>query len=835
MLEAGSSAVRVEAAAPTVATPAAAAPSPVTARTAVLTVLGADDGGEANLTYTWAAKTAPSGASPAFSANGTNASKSSAVTFNKAGSYAFTVMIRDTTSLTVTSTVNVTVSQTVTAITVSPPRAVLAHSGMQAFTAACLDQFGAAIASPALTWSIDSGGVGSVNATTGLYTAGTINGVGKVRAARGAISNYADVSVVSAAPLAPASLKAAAGTRQVGLSWTASTAAAYYNIYRGTAAGGEGATAINTSPVYGVSYTNAGLAAGSHYYYKVKAVNGVGSSAWSNEANACTYCAAPASLTATRGSAKVQLTWPAVSGAVSYNVKRSVTSGSGYTVVAGTSALTFTNTGLTNGTTYFYVVTAVNPAGEGPASVQASATPLAVPSAPANLTAAMSGGVVQLKWSASANAISYSIYRGTMAGAESSTPLTSGITATSYTDANIANDGAVYYYYVKAVGAGGTSPASSEAVAKSVDVAYLNCLLTQDAGRFLYGASGHGGAAGSGTAFKFDPSTLSLTVLHSFSAVDGNGYNTDGSFAVGGVILATDGALYGLTGSGGAAGLGTMYKIDTAGNFSVVHTFASYAVDGGSSLTELIQASDGRIYGTTPNSVFRYDLTTKIFQPLHIFAGGTNDGSNCVASLVEGPDHQTVYGVTQNGGLYAKGVVFVIDEPGAAFSIRSSISQNNPYPQTAMTVSDDLSLYGVTSGLPGGRDGTFFSSGSSGYATALIHTFAQIPPTPSKPFGPLVELSDHFFYGVSQYGGTSDKGSVFKIDTSGNVTTLHSFTGYVAGNAAGSDGSGPMKGVLLGLDGCLYGVTPAGGAGDSGGIYRISPVTGTYTWLHSGH
>jgi len=111
-------------AAPTVATAAAASPSTVTGTTSALSVLGADDGGEANLTYTWAATTQPSGASVTFSANGTNAAKASTATFNRAGSYTLQCTIKDAGNLTVTSSVNVTVSQTLTTVTVSPASGV---------------------------------------------------------------------------------------------------------------------------------------------------------------------------------------------------------------------------------------------------------------------------------------------------------------------------------------------------------------------------------------------------------------------------------------------------------------------------------------------------------------------------------------------------------------------------------------------------------------------------------------------------------------------------------------------------------------------------------------
>jgi fibronectin type 3 domain-containing protein len=87
--------------------------------------------------------------------------------------------------------------------------------------------------------------------------------------------------------------------------------------------------------------------------------------------------AAPANLTATAGNAQVSLSWTASSGATSYTVKRSTTSGGPYTDVAsGITGTSYTNTGLTNGTTYYFVVTASNSGGQSGNSNQASATPV---------------------------------------------------------------------------------------------------------------------------------------------------------------------------------------------------------------------------------------------------------------------------------------------------------------------------------------------------------------------------------------------------------------------------------------------------------------------------
>src|SRR5262245_26658085 len=126
---------------------------------------------------------------------------------------------------------------------------------------------------------------------------------------------------------------------------------------------------------------------------------------------------APTGLAATAGNAQVSLTWNASSGATSYNVKRSTTSGGPYTTIgAGVTATSFTNTGLTNGTTYFFVVSAVNAAGESANSNQASATPVGVqnpPPAPTTLMASPGNALISLTWNASPGATSYNVKRST--------------------------------------------------------------------------------------------------------------------------------------------------------------------------------------------------------------------------------------------------------------------------------------------------------------------------------------------------------------------------------------------------------------------------------------
>jgi len=168
---------------------------------------------------------------------------------------------------------------------------------------------------------------------------------------------------------------------------------------------------------------------------------------------------APTGVTATPGNAQVSLAWTASSGATSYNVKRATASGGPYTVVGSPATTSFTNTGLTNGTTYFYVVTAVNASGESGNSTQVSATPQAPPQPPTGLSATPGNGQVSLSWTASSGATSYNVKRSTVSGGPYTTA--GSPTGTSFTNTGLTN-GSTYFYVVTAVNASGESVNSTE-------------------------------------------------------------------------------------------------------------------------------------------------------------------------------------------------------------------------------------------------------------------------------------------------------------------------------------------------------------------------------------
>src|ERR1017187_7585664 len=135
-----------QASSPTVASSATATPNPVTGATTTLSVLGADQGGELGLTYTWSAI----GPAPVtFGSNGANSSKNTTATFQAVGSYTFQALIQNSGGLTATSSITVAVNPSVATVTVSPSLATVTSHATQQFTATLLDQFGNPIAQPA--------------------------------------------------------------------------------------------------------------------------------------------------------------------------------------------------------------------------------------------------------------------------------------------------------------------------------------------------------------------------------------------------------------------------------------------------------------------------------------------------------------------------------------------------------------------------------------------------------------------------------------------------------------------------------------------------------------
>jgi alpha-galactosidase len=193
----------------------------------------------------------------------------------------------------------------------------------------------------------------------------------------GESSNSTEVSVTPCnVPLAPTNLVTVAGNGQAILSWSPSAGATSYQVWRFT---GNTPPAVLASGITATNYTDTTAANGATYYYIVSAANACNQSGYSAVCPATigpVVPAAPATLSAIPGNGQINLNWSTSAAATGYNVKRSTVSGGPYLIIGtnvpGTSYL---DAPVSNGTTYYYVVSGVNAAGEGTNSVQVSAVP----------------------------------------------------------------------------------------------------------------------------------------------------------------------------------------------------------------------------------------------------------------------------------------------------------------------------------------------------------------------------------------------------------------------------------------------------------------------------
>ena len=225
------------------------------------------------------------------------------------------------------------------------------------------------------------------------------------------------------------------------LTWNAVSGATSYKVYRATSQNG---TYSLLGTVTATSYTNTGAKAGVTYYYKVKAVNSAGESAYSNIVSGrATVTTLTMGHSSTSG--KPQLTWKAVSGAASYRVYRATTKNGAYTVINTTKALTYTNVGAALGTTYYYKVEALNAAGKSlgfSAVVEGKVAPVLA------VGYSSVSGKTQLTWKAVPGATEYQVYRSTQQNSGYSKINTT--TATSYVNTG-AKANTTYYYKIVAV------------------------------------------------------------------------------------------------------------------------------------------------------------------------------------------------------------------------------------------------------------------------------------------------------------------------------------------------------------------------------------------------
>lgn len=332
----------------------------------------------------------------------------------------------------------------------------------------------------------------------------------------------------------------------------------------------------------------------------------------------------------------------------------------------------------------------------------------------------------------------------------------------------------------------------------------------------LYGTTQFGGTGSEGTVFKISRQGA-LKTVYSFCSLPGC---KDGEELPAGVIQGSDGNLYGTTEFGGAANLGSVFKLTRAGALTTLNSFSGGA--GGSVPgAALAQGTDGKFYGTTSadgahlaGTFFRI-TRGGVFKALQSFDG--TSGSNGNSTLIQASDGN-FYGTTYSGGTQSSGSVFKVDSSGNLASLYEFCSQNTcadgSAPQAGVLEGADGNFYGTTSGGGANGKGTAFKLSPSGTLTTL-HSFNTTDG--AAPSAGLIQATDGNFYGTTPQGGAHASGTVFRLTPGGEVTTLYSF----CAQTSCTDGSTPNGAVVQATDGNLYGTTSSDATG-FGTVYRVS-------------
>jgi autotransporter-associated beta strand protein len=268
---------------------------------------------------------------------------------------------------------------------------------------------------------------------------------------------------------APNILSARGTNHAVALSWTAPAYARTYNIKSATNSGGPYTTVANVIPT---SYTVTGLINSNTYYFVVSALNYNGETANSGETNAIPIARPPTPPVITNVMAAhgiVTLIWSNTAGlnSTNYNIKRAIVTGGPYTTIATTPQTAYSDTvGLSDGTTYYYVVSAVGNDGEGLNSAETNATPTATtPAVPAPVVATGQYEQVRVSWTPSFGATGYNVKVSATSGGPYTT-FTNSPTATAYVTGLA--DNTTYYIVVSSLNAIGESANSTEASATTL-------------------------------------------------------------------------------------------------------------------------------------------------------------------------------------------------------------------------------------------------------------------------------------------------------------------------------------------------------------------------------
>ncbi|MBL7925196.1 MAG: T9SS type A sorting domain-containing protein [Bacteroidia bacterium] len=287
--------------------------------------------------------------------------------------------------------------------------------------------------------------------------------------------------------------------------------------------------------------------------------------------------------------------------------------------------------------------------------------------------------------------------------------------------------------------------------------------------------------------------------------------------------------VYGHSVSGGTQALGDIYRYHPATN-SYTSLFSMDSLSGYYPRGTPIVATNNKLYGLTNNGgvydkgvLFSYDPALNQYLKLHDFNDTT--GQFPTGSVIQASTNNKLYGMTTTGGQNSCGVIFSYDISNSVYAVVHPFNFTTGFaPYGSLLQGSNGLLYGLASGGGSTGYGVLFSFDPANNGLNVIHHFNGTDG--AAPMGTLVE-DGGLLYGCTSQGGVNNRGVIFSCTLAGsNFTKLYDF--------ALATGSGPFGGVLMASDGKLYGMTLNGGANSLGVIYSFHPGTGVYTKMYDG-
>jgi uncharacterized repeat protein (TIGR03803 family) len=299
--------------------------------------------------------------------------------------------------------------------------------------------------------------------------------------------------------------------------------------------------------------------------------------------------------------------------------------------------------------------------------------------------------------------------------------------------------------------------------------------LIRDANGNLYGTTDYAGTSFAGVVFKVSK-TGTETVLYTFTG------GADGQYPYAPLVRDAAGNLYGTTQYGGTSNLGVVFKLNTMGKETVLHSFTGGA-DGVYPFGGLFRDTAGNLYGTTESGgtsnlgvVFKISKAGKE-TVLHSFTGAANDGGEPTSSGFYMDAKGNLYSVASHGGTSGEGVLYKLSPRGKLTVLHSFAAGTTDgcYPYGTPAVDAQGNMYGGTGGCGTSNLGVVWKMTKNGHETVL-HNFAGTPSDGQSPLAGVIVDTAGNIYGSTNTGGASGLGTAFELDKNGKYTLLHNFT-----------------------------------------------------------